>query len=175
MRINKVFRSCDYNDYYQKQIGGALDSYYTGLKFQRGYGPWGKLISRYGLPIAKYLGKQIFKTGVDIVSDVSKGIEPKTALKSRLKERGTSVLRDILEKAESQSGSGCGMKRKRLSIVNKVVKKVKIGKKNIKTRAFKKTRNSKRNNTVKKKIIKKKVTQQKKKKVNKQKKLNFLD
>jgi hypothetical protein len=78
-------------------------------------------------------------------------------------------LRDILEKAESQSGSGCGMKRKNLTIVNKVAKKVKTGKKNIKkTRAFKKTRNSKRNNTVKKIAIKKKVTQRKKK-------LNFLD
>jgi hypothetical protein len=169
MRINKVFKSCDYNDYYQKQAGGALENYYTGLKFQRGYGPWGRLISRYGLPIAKYFGKQIFKTGVDIVSDVAKGIEPKTALKSRLKERGTSILRDILEKAESQSGRGSAMKRKNLKVDKKIVKKVKTSKKNIKkTKTSKKSRNRKRNKTVKKPAFKKKVNRHKKK-------LNFLD
>jgi hypothetical protein len=169
MRINKVFKSCDYNDYYQKQVGGALENYYSGLKFQRGYGPWGRLISRYGFSIAKYLGKQIFKTGVDIVSDVTKGIEPKTALKSRLKERGTSILRDILEKAEFQSGGGSAMKRKNISSGNKIVKKVKTGKKNIKkTKISKKPRNLKRNKTVRKPAIKKKVNRQKKK-------FNFLD
>jgi hypothetical protein len=169
MRINKVFKSCDYNNYYQKQVGGALENYHAGLKFQRGYGPWGRLISRYGLPIAKYFGKQIFKTGVDLVSDVAKGIEPKTALKSRLKERGTSILRDILEKVEPQSGGGSVMKRKNLTIDNKIFKKVKTGKKNIKkAKTSKKFKNLKRNKTVKKSSIKKKVNQHKKK-------LNFLD
>jgi hypothetical protein len=120
------------------------------------------------LPIAKYLGKQIFKTGVDKVSDVSKGIEPKTALKSRLKERGTSILRDILEKAESQSGSGFALKRKSLIIDNKIVKKVKSDKKKIKkAKTSKKSRNLKRNKT-EKTAFKKKVNKRKKK-------LNFLD
>lgn len=169
MRINKVFKSCDYNDYYQKQVGGALENYHAGLKFQRGYGPWGRLISRYGLPIAKYFGKQIFKTGVDLVSDVAKGIEPKTALKSRLKERGTSILRDILEKAESQSGRGSAMKRKNLTFDNKIVKKVKISKKNNKkAKSSKKSSHLKRNKIVKKPAFKKKVNRHKKK-------LNFLD
>jgi hypothetical protein len=168
MRINKVFKSCDYNDYYQKQVGGALENYHAGLKFQRGYGPWGRLISRYGFPIAKYIGKQIFKTGVDLVSDVAQGIEPKTALKSRLKERGTSILRDILEKAESQSGRGSSMKRKNLTFDNKIVKKVKTRKKNIKAKTSKKFRNLKRNKSVKKPAFKKKVNRHKKK-------LNFLD
>jgi len=169
MRINKVFKSCDYHDYYQKQVGGALENYHAGLKFQRGYGPWGRLISRYGFPIAKYLGKQIFKTGVDVVSDVAKGIEPSTALKSRLKERGKLILRDILEKAESQSGGSSGIKRKNFVIDNKKFKKLKKVKKNIKkTKSSQKSRKLKRNKTVKKQATKKKVKHLKKK-------LNFLD
>ena len=127
----------DYEKLYNNQTGG-LD-YYRGLKFQSGYGFFGRYFTRYGIPILKFLGKEAFKTGINVINDISQGSNPKLSLKRRLKERGKSILDKVLNETTSQTGSGA---KKRIKSINKhkksnqmkrkIVKKSKIIKRRVK-------------------------------------------
>src|SRR6266700_6762671 len=107
---------CDYNDYYTKQAGGKLDiSFYRGAPYQRGYGFFTNLAKRYGIPMMKYLFKQGFHAGKEILSDVAEGKKFSTAAKSQLRKRAASTLQDLGQKL-SQTGSG---RRKKPRVVKK--------------------------------------------------------
>lgn len=104
-------KSEDCIDYYCNQVGGA-HPYYQGITYQRGYGFFGDL-RRYITPIAikagKYLGKQLFRTGRDVINDVSEGHAFKDSAKTRIRETSKRMKNDFFEKLQS----GRGIKRKR--------------------------------------------------------------
>ncbi len=139
---------CDYNSYYNSQIGGNLGiSYYTGSKFQRGSGRISNLARRYGIPALRFLLKQGWNVGKDLYSDLSKGKDFTPSLKSSLRKRGSEVMKEFGEKL-SQPGKGLRKKprikrttkqRKRISRKKSVKKTVGKNKPNRKYRRIIKT------------------------------------
>jgi hypothetical protein len=185
-KLNNQF---DYEKCYRNQIGGNLNNYYKGLKFQTGYGYFGRFFRRYGIPVFKTLGKEALKTSFDVIKDVSEGVNLKQSIKNRLKERGKSILKNLLEGETSQVGSG---RKRKIVTENKnfIVEKRKPNRKNNKkmkckqqkksklsTKKSKTYRKKKARKIVKKSSFKKKRSTNKhlKKKSHKSSKLNFLD
>jgi hypothetical protein len=107
MRYKMCSRNyCDYNSYYNSQVGGNSGiSYYPGSKFQRGSGRISNLARRYGVPALKFLVKQGWNVGKDLYSDLSTGKKFMPSLKSSIRKRGSDVLKDFGEKL-SQPGKG---------------------------------------------------------------------
>ena len=83
-----------YSVHYTRQIGGG---FYAGVKRQQGYGLGGLLakLGRFVLPIlkpvAKSIGKQAIRSGVQMAGDILDGQSPKQAFKQNLKQ-GTKEL-----------------------------------------------------------------------------------
>ena len=112
MYTNRDF--VNYDDYFKSQAGGNLDiSYYRGSPYQRGHGFFSTFAKRYGIPVLKYLARQGFHVGKDILSDVASGQKFTTSAKSNLKKRAATTLKDFGEKLV-QGGSGL-RKRPRLT------------------------------------------------------------
>lgn len=113
-----------FEDYYVQQSGRGLN-YYQGAQYQRGYGLGGLFRSffRAAVPLfksgAKAVGKQLFRSGVDILNDVTKGEDVKMAAKKRLKEAG-NVLTDKAS-AQVKSMIGSGRKNKKRKRTRKAV------------------------------------------------------
>jgi len=138
----KCASKCDYIEFHKKQIGQGLDiSVYRGVPYQRGYGFFSNFANRYALPFLKYIGKQAFSAGKDIITDVAEGSTIKSAAKKAMKKRAASALRDVSDKIE-QSGSG---KRKRLKKNKSASNKRKIrSKKSVKIRKRRNRKSSKK-------------------------------
>ncbi|GFU60920.1 uncharacterized protein F54H12.2 [Trichonephila clavipes] len=92
-----------YEDYYVNQAGNGL-SYYQGQSFQKGYGigGWFKRLFRTALPFltrgAKSVGKEVLKTGTQIVNDLLEGQNLEDAAKHRTKETGRKLAREAIKK-----------------------------------------------------------------------------
>ena len=84
------YRCCQqsFEDYYTHQSGSGLN-YYQGSSFQKGYGFGGlfRSLFRAAVPLfksgAKVVGKQLFRTGVDVLNDLSRGDNITTIKRSR--------------------------------------------------------------------------------------------
>lgn len=126
---------CPYTQYYLNQAGGSLN-HFTGTRNQLGYHQGGrglgsifKSLSRIAIPLLKsaglYLGKKALSTGTNIFRDVMVGHDPKKAAKDRLKETGSNILSDALNKLQSGSGprKRGGRKRKNKTSNKKSYKK----------------------------------------------------
>lgn len=141
----KVYCSCDSNlkNFFNHQVGsgfGDIDVF-RGSPYQRGHGI-GSLIGRFGIPILKFLGKHVLKTGVNVGSDLLEKKRFKEALKSRAKETLKNATSESLSKVNQllqQSGSGL-MKRKLYK--NQVRSSSKRRKKAVKKKRKKKTTRS---------------------------------
>ena len=61
---------CDFKSYYVNQAGSGFNnvSLYRGTPFQRGYG-FSSFISKYEIPVVKFLGRHLFNVGKEIVND----------------------------------------------------------------------------------------------------------
>ena len=88
----------NYDDYYTRQVGGALP-YFTGARVQRGHG-FGSLFSgllRSVAPLIKRgalaLGKRALTTGAQIAGDVVSGQNIKKATKRRA---GRALMSSLL-------------------------------------------------------------------------------
>jgi len=101
-----------FNEYYVNQAGSGIAGY-SGVKFQKGYGFFGRLLSTIGLPILKYLGKSALKTGIGVGSDLS-GENIKDSVKKRLKSTGFDIVEDAAEKIKSYRQQGSGRRRRRM-------------------------------------------------------------
>ncbi|GFV08212.1 uncharacterized protein F54H12.2 [Trichonephila clavipes] len=111
-----------YEDYYVNQAGNGL-SYYQGQSFQKGYGigGWFKrlcvCVFRTALPFltrgAKSVGKEVLKTGTQIVNDLLEGQNLEDAAKHRTKETGRKLAREAIKKADDMLGQGKKYKRKK--------------------------------------------------------------
>lgn len=113
-----------FEDYYSHQSGSGLN-YYQGTTLQRGYGFGGlfRSLFRAAVPLfksgAKAVGKQLFHSGVNVLSDLSRGEDIKVAAKRRLKEAGQNLTDKAATKVKTMIGSGQRYKKRKRS--NKVV------------------------------------------------------
>ena len=90
----------NYDDYYARQVGGALP-YFTGARVQRGHG-FGSLFSgllRSVAPLIKRgalaLGKRVLTTGAQIAGDVVAGQNVKKAAKRRATAAGRDMMQSL--------------------------------------------------------------------------------
>ena len=92
-----------WEDYYYAQAfpeGSSLQRggnvpFYHGPVLQRGYGISSifKSVARSVMPSLKEIGKSALTTGLEVLQDVAKGENIKTAAKKRLKEKQSSIPR----------------------------------------------------------------------------------
>lgn len=86
-----------YEEYYTKQVGGALP-FFVGTRYQRGHGLGNilKVVTRLAAPLlrkanpfvkrgAKALGRRALQTSADIIGDVLDGENIKRATKRRIR------------------------------------------------------------------------------------------
>jgi hypothetical protein len=96
-----------YEDYYAKQSGGEMPVFMGGRQ-QRGHGigNFFARVKRFAIPLlkrgAQVLLPRLFKTGTEIMSDVSQGQKVKDAFKSRV----PGAIKDAASDFFRQSGSG---------------------------------------------------------------------
>ena len=107
---------CNFAAYYQNQAGGALSdiNIFRGVPYQRGYGI-GSIFKRFGIPLLKFLGRNILKTGMAIGADVLANGNIKDIVKTRAKQGVKSTVKEGLAKASQMVDQvGTGRKRKSL-------------------------------------------------------------
>ena len=77
-----------------RQRGGNVP-FYHGPVLQRGYGIGSifKSVARSVMPSLKEIGKSALTTGLEVLQNVAKGKNFKTAAKKRLKEKQSSIIR----------------------------------------------------------------------------------
>ena len=117
---------CDFKSYYLSQAGKGYDdiAVFRGYPYQRGYGI-GSLFRRFGIPLAKFIGRHLLNTGVSIGSDIllNKSLD-KDVIKTKLKQGAKEATKDALTKALNKiDQKGSGRKRKRSKKVYKPKKK----------------------------------------------------
>jgi hypothetical protein len=102
-----------YVEYYKDQAGSGITGF-QGVRYQRGYGFFGRLLSKAIYPLLRFLGKQAFNTGVNIASDVydnKKGW--KESAKERFKETGRTIAKAGIDRAKHFQQTGKGRRRRR--------------------------------------------------------------
>ena len=123
--------------YYINQAGyGQL--FYRGVRYQRGHGFFGRLISGTVLPLLRYLGKKALGTATHVATDYLSGENIKKSIKRRGKETASNVLEDLSNKI--QKGEGIKRGRKRKLKVKECITPIKKPKVNKKKRVNKKCR-----------------------------------
>lgn len=101
-----------YSNYYLTQAGSGIAGY-SGIRYQKGNGFFGRLVSGGILPLLRYLGKKALHTGVNVADDVLQGDDFKQSLKKQLQSTSRVVAKDAIEKVRGIAQEGSGMKRKK--------------------------------------------------------------
>jgi len=124
-----------FEDYYVNQSGSDLN-FYQGVTHQKGYGIGGlfRSLFRVAMPLfksgAKAIGKQVLRSGADLVNDLAHGVDVKTAAKQRLKEAGRNLTDKATTKVKTMIGSGKKNNKKRKlskrSLISRSAKKHKV-------------------------------------------------
>lgn len=100
-------------NYYLKQAGDGLPlQVFSGVRYQRGYGFFGRIFKTHVLPILKYLGSQALDTGKAIFNDI------KTSATNRVLDKVQEVASEVIKRKRKLSVSdqvGEGIKRPRIS------------------------------------------------------------
>lgn len=118
-----------FEDYYVQQGNGL--NFYQGVPYQKGYGFGGLFRSffRAAVPLfksgAKAVGKQLFHSGVDMLNDLSKGENIKTAAKRRLQEAGQNLTDKAMTKVKTMVGSGRRIKKRKYPKKQLILQKTK--------------------------------------------------
>lgn len=109
------------DNYYVNQAGSGLGGF-SGHRYQKGDGFFGRLIAGTVLPLIKkalpFLGKAALNTGVDIVRDVAEGQKFKESLKKRVRKTGEDITDKAIMKVKRLTGGGRGRKSKSRKINN---------------------------------------------------------
>lgn len=100
----------DYRAYYEIQAGNGI-AHYSGMRYQRGSGLWGRIFSSAILPALKFLGTRAINTAANVTSDSLSGVPLKEAIKSRLQEEGRNVANVASNRAKVFVQTGKGRKR----------------------------------------------------------------
>lgn len=103
-----------YNEYYMNQAGSGLTGF-SGTRYQRGHGFFGKLFSGALLPALKFLGRQALNTGVNVGQDFLEGKNFKQSMKERAIESGKVSANAAINRAKKFAQTGKGRKRKRVT------------------------------------------------------------
>ena len=105
------------------QRGGNVP-FYRGPVLQRGYGHRSifKSVARSVMPSLKEIGKSALTTGLEVLQDVAKGENIKTAAKKRLKENSLAFLDDTVSRMSTRK-SIKGNTNKQISISSSKPKK----------------------------------------------------
>jgi len=103
-----------FTTYYINQAGSGIAGY-SGVRYQKGHGFFGRLLSGAIMPILKYLGRKALSTGVNIGTDLLQGDNFKSTMKKRLKKAGLDIAEDALEKVRNSKQSGSGRRKRRKS------------------------------------------------------------
>ena len=115
----KVYWACDsdFTNHFKTQGRGFDDiTIYRGKPYQRGYG-FGSIFRRIGIPILKFFGKELLKTGFNVGKDVLENKNFKEAIKKRGKEGIRSAAkRGLAEISAAFDQQGSGFKRRHKSI-----------------------------------------------------------
>ena len=85
-----------YIEYYQQQAGTGIAAY-GGVRYQRGHGFFGRLLSKAVYPLLRFFGKQAVGTAANIASDV---ILNKINIKDSANKRLALKLEKILLEKE---------------------------------------------------------------------------
>ena len=113
-----------YEKYYLNQAGSGVVAY-TGVRFQKGNGFFGRLISSFALPLLKYFGRQGLETVGNIVTDIKEN--PDSKIKDVLKRQAKSTLANVTEdsakRAKKFIQTGKGVKKYKRNTKSKVTKK----------------------------------------------------
>lgn len=118
-----------------QQSGSGIGGF-TGIRYQKGDGFFGRLISGTVLPIIKkmlpFLGKTALNTGMDILHDVSQGEKIGDSVKKRVRNTAGYLGEKAMAKVREFTGSGSRRRRrkKRTTAVRKC-KKTKLRKQRV--------------------------------------------
>lgn len=101
-------------NYYIEQAGSGLAGF-RGVRYQRGRGFFGRLLSGAVFPLLRFLGKNVLKTGTNVASDLLQSddfsIENiKDIAKNRAKEGAVEAFKDGFRRMR-----GKGKRRKRIT------------------------------------------------------------
>lgn len=103
-------------NYYKEQAGSGLGGY-SGVRYQKGHGWFGRIISGGIVPILRrvlpYLGKRALETGVGVATDIMDGENFKSSAKKRFKSIGKRVEEDTISKVKQMTGGGYRKKRRK--------------------------------------------------------------
>lgn len=110
-----------YTNYYLNQAGSGLSGF-SGNRYQRGHGFFGKLFSSAVLPALKFLGRQALSTGVGVAEDVLEGKNFKESAKRRAIESGRATARAAVKRAKDYTQKGQGIKKRK--VIRKSSKRV---------------------------------------------------
>lgn len=123
-----------YIEYYVNQAGTGIAGF-QGIKYQRGYGFFGRILKSAIYPLLSYIGGKAFKTGKNILQDITSGKDIKKAAKERLLEAGDEITGDAWQRAKQYIQTGKGRKRRKKQ-ANK--RKIKRTKQSVKSKTSKK-------------------------------------
>ncbi|MDI9312365.1 MAG: hypothetical protein QM535_19300, partial [Limnohabitans sp.] len=101
-----------FESYYVNQAGNGIAAF-TGVKYQKGHGFFGRLLSKAVIPFLKFLGKNALSATANVASDIADSENfsfdnIKDTSKRRLKEQASKMVK----KAASKILNGEGVKRK---------------------------------------------------------------
>lgn len=98
--------------YYLTQAGNGIHGF-AGVRYQKGNGFFGRILSTAVIPFIKFLGKNVLKAGSNIASDL---VDSDDFSLNNLKDVGKKRMReqaeDAYEKVKNKILNGQGIKRK---------------------------------------------------------------
>jgi len=95
-----------YLDYYKSQAGSGIVGF-QGVRYQRGHGFFGRILSKAVFPMLKFLGRRALGVGADIASDVIVDKQNlKQAVKRRFEDEGTELAKAGIKRAKKYVQTG---------------------------------------------------------------------
>lgn len=103
-----------YVEHYEAQLGGGgMETFYRGAPYQRGHGIGSFLggLFRKVLPLltsgAKAVGREVLRTGVNVMSDMDSNVPFKESMRARAMESGRNLQQRAKDKVvDLMKGSG---------------------------------------------------------------------
>lgn len=107
--------SPEYTNYYVNQAGTGIGGFQGSERFpiHRGSGFFGNIWKNAIMPLLKYLGPKIIKTGASVASDAIAGENVLQSLKSHGKTAARDIASDVGTRAARFAQTGTGRKRRR--------------------------------------------------------------
>lgn len=113
-----------FEDHYVQQTGNGLN-FYRGEALQKGYGfgSFFRTLFRAAVPLLKSgassVGKEILRSGLNVMSDVSQGNNFKESARKHIKAAGHVLTDKATKKIKNMIGSGHKKRNKRKSNLKK--------------------------------------------------------